>query len=79
MNRVFAITIYVISYCLISLQQHLSILMRGLKDYLPEQNREVIENAIRTLKEELDFEEAAINQLYLAIYLFQEAVSIIMR
>ncbi|KAF4524857.1 hypothetical protein B566_EDAN017044, partial [Ephemera danica] len=59
--------------------QHLSILMRGLKDYLPEQNREVIESAIRTLKEELDFDAAAINQVYLAIYLFQDAVNVVLR
>jgi mitogen-activated protein kinase kinase kinase 5 len=59
---------------LLCYQLHLGILMRGLKDYLPEQNREVIESAIHTLKEELDFDAAAINQLYLAIYAFQEAV-----
>ena len=50
--------------------------MRGMKDYISDQNRQVIENAIHTLKEELDFDAAAISQLHFAIYLFQESVSI---
>jgi len=50
--------------------------MRGMKDYISDQNRGVIENAIHTLKEELDFDAAAISQLHFAIYLFQESVSI---
>lgn len=49
--------------------------MRGMKDYISDQNREVIESAIHTLKEELDFDAAAISQLHFAIYLFQESVS----
>ncbi|XP_067008256.1 mitogen-activated protein kinase kinase kinase 15 [Anabrus simplex] len=58
---------------------HLEALMRGLKDYISEQNREVIESAIHTLKEELDFDAAAINQLHFAIYLFQDAVNVVLR
>jgi hypothetical protein len=58
------------------LQSHLEIVMRGMKDYISDQNREVIETAIHTLKEELDFDAAAISQLHFAIYLFQESVSI---
>lgn len=50
--------------------------MRGMKDYISDQNREIIESAIHTLKEELDFDAAAISQLHFAIYLFQESVSI---
>lgn len=49
--------------------------MRGMRDYISDQNREVIESAIHTLKEELDFDAAAISQLHFAIYLFQESVS----
>lgn len=60
------------------LQSHLEIVMRGMKDYISDQNREVIENAIHTLKEELDFDAAAISQLHFAIYLFQESVSILL-
>lgn len=53
--------------------------MRGLKDYISEQNQEVIITAIRTLKEELDFDSTAINHLQLAIYLFQTAVNEVLR
>ncbi|KAK2575933.1 hypothetical protein KPH14_007295 [Odynerus spinipes] len=58
---------------------HLILLMRGLKDYISEQNQEVITTAIRTLKEELDFDSTAINHLQLAIYLFQTAVNEVLR
>jgi len=53
--------------------------MRGLRDYISEQNQEVIVTAIRTLKEELDFDSTAINHLHLAIYLFQTAVNEVLR
>lgn len=53
--------------------------MRGLRDYIAEQNQEVIVTAIRTLKEELDFDSTAINHLHLAIYLFQTAVNEVLR
>ncbi|XP_020288972.1 mitogen-activated protein kinase kinase kinase 15 isoform X3 [Pseudomyrmex gracilis] len=58
---------------------HLVLLMRGLRDYIAEQNQEVIVTAIRTLKEELDFDSTAINHLHLAIYLFQTAVNEVLR
>lgn len=60
-------------------QSHLALLMRGLRDYIAEQNQEVIVTAIRTLKEELDFDSTAINHLHLAIYLFQTAVNEVLR
>lgn len=50
--------------------------MRGMREYIADQHREVLETAIHTLKEDLEFDSAAINHLYLAIYLFQDAVSI---
>nr|CAD7445915.1 unnamed protein product [Timema bartmani] len=58
---------------------HLEVLMRGLKDYISDQSKEVIERAIHTLREELDFDAAAINQLHFAIYLFQDAVNVVLR
>ncbi|XP_046393431.1 mitogen-activated protein kinase kinase kinase 15 isoform X2 [Ischnura elegans] len=58
---------------------HLETLMRGLKEYIPDKNRQFIENAIHTLKEELDFDVYAINQLNYAIYLFQDAVNVVLR
>ncbi|XP_060825450.1 mitogen-activated protein kinase kinase kinase 15 isoform X2 [Bombus pascuorum] len=58
---------------------HLILLMRALRDYIVEQNQGVIVTAIRTLKEELDFDSIAINHLNLAIYLFQTAVNEVLR
>lgn len=50
---------------------HLETLLEGLKDYLTEQTLTVIENVVKQLKEELNFDAAAINQLQFAIYLYQ--------
>ncbi|KAJ2950149.1 hypothetical protein O0L34_g11501 [Tuta absoluta] len=58
---------------------HLETLRRALKDYIMDQNRSVIEQAITTLKEELDFDSNAINELHSAIYMFQEAVNAVLR
>lgn len=51
--------------------RHLARLMGALKDYLTEPSSTVVESAIRQLKEELDFDGTAINQLQFAIYLYQ--------
>ncbi|XP_017781301.1 PREDICTED: mitogen-activated protein kinase kinase kinase 15 isoform X2 [Nicrophorus vespilloides] len=59
--------------------QHLERLMTALKDFLTEQSPNVIETAISQLKEELDFEMTAINQLQFAIYLYQESVNDVLR
>lgn len=59
--------------------KHLIRLMQGLKDYLTEQSLSVIEAAVRQLKEELDFDVTAINQLQFAIYLYQESVNEVLR
>lgn len=56
---------------------HLLTLMRGLRDYIPEQNKSAIEAAISTLREEVDFDVLALNHIQLALYLFQDAVSFI--
>ncbi|CAH2991127.1 unnamed protein product [Chilo suppressalis] len=58
---------------------HLETLRCALKDYIMDQNRSVIEQAITTLKEELDFDAKAINELHSAIYMFQEAVNAVLR
>lgn len=44
-----------------------------------DQNPEAVASAIRKIKEELDFDAAAINQLHFAIYLFQESVNEVLR
>lgn len=53
---------------------HLLTLMRGLRDFIPEQNKSAIEAAISTLREEVDFDVLALNHIQLALYLFQDAV-----
>ncbi|KAG6450678.1 hypothetical protein O3G_MSEX006720 [Manduca sexta] len=58
---------------------HLETLRCALKEYIMDQNRAVIEQAITTLKEELDFDSNAINELHSAIYMFQEAVNTVLR
>ncbi|XP_052756028.1 mitogen-activated protein kinase kinase kinase 15 isoform X1 [Galleria mellonella] len=58
---------------------HLTKLHCALKDYISQQNRQVIEQAVTTLKEELDFDSNAINELHSAIYMFQEAANAVLR
>ncbi|XP_008558932.1 mitogen-activated protein kinase kinase kinase 15 isoform X3 [Microplitis demolitor] len=58
---------------------HLELLMRGLRDYISDRNQDSITTALRTLKEELEFDSTTINQLQLAIYLFQTAVNEVLR
>ncbi|XP_072394647.1 mitogen-activated protein kinase kinase kinase 15 isoform X1 [Diabrotica undecimpunctata] len=60
-------------------EKHLLRLMDGLKAYLTEQSMTVVESTVRQLKEELDFDSAAINQLQFAIYLYQESVNEVLR
>lgn len=55
---------------------HIELLMCGLKEYIANQNKEHLEAAMHSLKEDLEFDSVAINQLHLAIYLFQDAVSL---
>jgi mitogen-activated protein kinase kinase kinase 5 len=54
---------------------HLLTLMRGLRDFIPEQQKTTIEAAISTLREEVDFDVLALNHIQLALYQFQDAVS----
>lgn len=58
------------------MQSQLVTMIRSLRDFISEQNKDVLENAIHTLKEELDFDADAINHLHFSLYLIQDAVSI---
>ena len=58
---------------------HLATLMDGLKGYIPEQSQQPLEDALSELREALDFDGAKINHLQLALYLFQDAVNLILR
>jgi len=51
-------------------------LMRGLRDFIPNQDKVIIAQAISMLREEVDFDVLALNHIQLALYLFQDAVSL---
>ena len=55
------------------------ILLPGLRDFIPQNKRSHIQEAISALKEELDFDGGAINQIQLALLSFQEAVNMALR
>lgn len=57
----------------------LQILLRGLKDYIVNENEKKLEAIISDLKQSLNYEENAINHLHLALYSFQEAVVSVLR
>lgn len=54
-----------------SLQENLEIMIRALRNYIIEQNKEILENAMNKLKNSLEFDATAIDHLHLALYSFQ--------
>ncbi|XP_044744016.1 mitogen-activated protein kinase kinase kinase 15 isoform X2 [Chrysoperla carnea] len=60
---------------------HLESLMRGMRDYIidPSSGVRSIETALNGLKDALDWDATAINQLHLAVYAFKEAVNDVLR
>jgi len=67
-----------VSDCCLTVGQ-LSLLMEGLRGYLPDQNKETLENVIKKLKDDLDYDGAKINHIHLALYNFQDAVNTVLR
>ncbi|KAL0280973.1 UNVERIFIED_CONTAM: hypothetical protein PYX00_002114 [Menopon gallinae] len=59
--------------------EHLQLLLRGMKEFISDQNKQAVESTIRTLKDELEFDYCAINHLHLAIYLVQESINKVLR
>ncbi|KAG7174571.1 Mitogen-activated protein kinase kinase kinase 15-like [Homarus americanus] len=59
-------------------QEHLLHIMVGLRDFIPEHKKISIEQAFVTLKQEINFEEA-LNQINLALYIFQDAVNEVLK
>lgn len=59
--------------------EHLEVLMKGLRDYITDQNRDVVERTIYSLKEQLNFDAVAVHQLHISLCLFKDAVTKILR
>ena len=58
---------------------HLEDLMEALKVWLPDQNVQNLSNAVSQLKDKLDNDPVQIIQLHRALYLFQDAVKIVLK
>ncbi|RWS25909.1 mitogen-activated protein kinase kinase kinase 15-like isoform X4 [Leptotrombidium deliense] len=58
---------------------HLHTLLAGLRDYLPEQNKNPIAQAISQVKEELDFDETAVSHMQVALIMLKDAVNEVLR
>lgn len=56
--------------------QHISILVVSLGDFVRMADRKIIANTLSQLKLELDFDSAAISQLQVVLFGFQDAVSV---
>merc|ERR1719219_906921 len=59
--------------------QHLEDLMEALKVWLPDQNVQNLTHAVSQLRAKLDNDPAQILQLHRALYLFQDAVKIVLK
>lgn len=57
--------------------KHLEVLMKGLRDYITNQDRLVVEQTINSLKEQLNFDVYAVHQLLFSLYFFRDAVRLI--
>lgn len=57
----------------------LASLINNLRTYILDQNKKSLTEAFQHLQKELDFDEAAINQLHLAIYRFQDPVKEVLK
>ncbi|KAG1653822.1 Mitogen-activated protein kinase kinase kinase 5 [Nymphon striatum] len=60
-------------------KDHLQILLKGLREYIPEQNKEPIQFAIDMIMEDYDSEVSAVNEIKLACFTLPEAVNPILR
>lgn len=50
---------------------HLELMIRALRDFIMEQNKENLGSALGQIKKGLDFDSTAIDHLHLALYSFQ--------
>ncbi|KAK8378621.1 hypothetical protein O3P69_009370 [Scylla paramamosain] len=59
-------------------QEHLQKIMVGLREFIPEHKKLPIEQAFASLREEISYEEA-VNQINLALGIFQDAVNEVLK
>ncbi|XP_027836308.1 mitogen-activated protein kinase kinase kinase 15 isoform X2 [Aphis gossypii] len=59
--------------------EHLEVLMKGLRDYITDQNRNIVERTIYNLKEQLNFDTVAVHQLHISLCLFKDAAKSVLR
>ena len=66
-------------FLIILFQSHLLELLKGLRSYILDDDRNHVEKCISRLRETFEFDGTALNHIQLALYRFQEAVNIILR
>ncbi|XP_025424577.1 mitogen-activated protein kinase kinase kinase 15 isoform X4 [Sipha flava] len=59
--------------------EHLEMLMEGLRVYIADQKRSAVERTINSLKENLNFDSDAVHQLHFSLYFFQDAAKSVLR
>nr|XP_050027260.2 mitogen-activated protein kinase kinase kinase 15-like isoform X3 [Dermacentor andersoni] len=64
---------------LVITKEQLLALIDGFKNYIPEQNKTGLQHIIGKLKQEVNHDHKALNQLAVALYLFQSAVNEVLR
>ncbi|XP_054721753.1 mitogen-activated protein kinase kinase kinase 15-like isoform X2 [Uloborus diversus] len=58
---------------------HLKLLLDGLREYIPEQDRQPLQQTISCLKEQVENDDKAVNHMQLALYIFQDAVKPVLK
>lgn len=64
---------------LVITKEQLVALIDGFKNYIPEQNKTGLQHIIGKLKQEVNHDQKAFNQITVALYLFQSAVNEVLR
>ncbi|XP_028967642.1 mitogen-activated protein kinase kinase kinase 15 [Galendromus occidentalis] len=60
-------------------EEHLTKLLSGMISFLPEQNKNQLSKVLAQLKESLDYDGSALNQLQTALFVFQHSVMDILK
>ncbi|XP_064629593.1 mitogen-activated protein kinase kinase kinase 15-like isoform X2 [Lineus longissimus] len=60
-------------------KSHLKVMLAGLSEFVKDQNKENLIKGINSVKEDVDFDMAAVNEIQMCLYVFQETVQSILR